>query len=145
MNNQDQLDKKKGYKVLLVIAAVIIVFALFNTKPARDTITPPVKTERTTSLETSNPTPTNKTKQFEDNYVSAWDGSCRPVVKAVKERMNDPESFDHAETVYAYDTKGNFMTVAMKFRGANAYGGKVLTYVTAKVSMDGEVLSLSDF
>ena len=65
-----------------------------------------------------------------ENQFSPWDGSHIDLVKLVKENMNDPKSFEHVETRYSDEKDG--ILIIMKFRGNNAFGGKVLNYVTAK-------------
>ena len=73
-------------------------------------------------------------------YFSAWDGSHIALAQLVKENMNDPKSYEHVETVY-WD-QGDHLIVKMTFRGANAFGGKVLGSVRAKCSLDGRVLEI---
>jgi len=65
-----------------------------------------------------------------DAQFSPWDGSCVPLVKLVKEYMNDPSSFKHVKTTYKVDNQKGF-TVYMEFRGTNAFGGVILNTVTA--------------
>lgn len=73
---------------------------------------------------------------------SSWDGSHRGMVKAVKKAMNDPESFEHEETSYV--DNGDYLTVRMTYRGRNAYGGKVLNAVQARVDFEGNVLEIAE-
>jgi hypothetical protein len=54
--------------------------------------------------------------------------------------MNDPDSYKHEKTVYS--DKGDYLIVIMTFRGKNAFGGMVKNTVTAKVSLNGEVLQI---
>ena len=54
--------------------------------------------------------------------------------------MNDPSSFDHIKTTYS--DKGNYLLVQMKFRGKNSFGAKIIEVVTAKVDLEGNILSL---
>lgn len=62
-----------------------------------------------------------------EKQFSAWDGSHMGLVKLVKENMNDPKSFEHVETKFS--DNGSGLTILMKFRGNNAFGGKVLNTV----------------
>ena len=71
---------------------------------------------------------------------SAYDGSNRGVEKAIKERMNDPDSYEHVKTTF--NDKGDYITVFTQFRGKNAFGGKVLSTAIAKVDFEGHVLAL---
>jgi hypothetical protein len=78
-------------------------------------------------------------KKIEDQF-SAWDGSHRKLEDFIKKNMNDPDSYEHVETVY-WD-RGDFLVVKTTFRGNNAFGGKVKNSVRAKVSLDGEILEI---
>ena len=55
--------------------------------------------------------------------LSAWDGSHRDVVKQVKERLRDPDSFDHMDTwIGPVDDDGEH-SPTMKYRARNGFGG----------------------
>ncbi len=54
--------------------------------------------------------------------------------------MNDPDSYDHIET--RFSDKGDYLFVITKFRGANAFGGKVINTVSANVDFEGNVLEI---
>ena len=82
----------------------------------------------------------NGNAKFKENCYNPVDGSCYAVVHYVKQNMNDPESFQHSETQYSYND--SCIEVLMKFRGNNAFGGKVINYVKAKVSRDCELLEI---
>lgn len=71
---------------------------------------------------------------------SSWDGSHSALKSYVKDNMNDPSSFDHIKTTYS--DKGNYLLVQMKFRGKNSFGAKIIEVVTAKVDLEGNVLSV---
>jgi len=71
---------------------------------------------------------------------SAWDGSHIRLERAVKKSMNDPDSYEHAETRY-FD-RGDHLVVHTTFRGKNAFGGVVMQTVKAKVDLDGEVIQV---
>lgn len=75
-----------------------------------------------------------------EKQFSSWDGSHRILSKAIKKVMNDPSSFEHVETVYI--DMGDHLIVTTKYRGKNAFGGKVLGMVKAKVNLDGQVLEI---
>ena len=58
--------------------------------------------------------------------LSAWDGSHRQFVNLVKNRMNDPDSFEHVETrVTPVQSDTGKHVIIMEFRGRNAFGGLV--------------------
>lgn len=56
--------------------------------------------------------------------------------------MNDPDSYEHDETVY-WDM-GDHLVVKTTYRGKNAFGGVVRNFVKAKVSLDGDILQILD-
>ena len=78
-------------------------------------------------------------KRLEGGF-SAWDGSHRGLTKVIKESMNDPKSYEHAETKY-WDM-GDHLVVTTTFRGKNAFGGVVKNWVKAKTDLDGNVLEV---
>lgn len=79
--------------------------------------------------------------EFEEKCLSSYDGSNRELVRIVKENMNDPDSFEHAETLYKLFK--DYAVVVMKYRGKNKFGALVLGSVTAKVNIeDGSVISI---
>lgn len=76
-------------------------------------------------------------KQF-----SAWNGSNRYLSDYIKQNMNDPGSYEHVSTHYS--DKGGYIFVRTAFRGKNAFGAKVLNVITAKIDIDGNILSVSE-
>lgn len=83
-----------------------------------------------------------KRKKRIESQFSAWDGSHRNLERVIQKSMNDPDSYDHVETVY-WD-QGDHLIVRTTFRGKNAFGGVVKNSVKAKVSLDGQVLQILD-
>ena len=70
---------------------------------------------------------------------SLWDGSHRKLTQTIRQNMNDPDSYEHVETIFA--VVGEDLRVQTKYRGKNMYGGKVLGSVTALVDIEtGEIL-----
>ena len=67
---------------------------------------------------------------------SSYDGAYRPLEKIIKEKMNDPSSYEHIETKYTHVFDGvdrPYMAVETTFRGNNAYGAKVINTASVKV------------
>jgi hypothetical protein len=58
----------------------------------------------------------------------------------IKKSMNDPNSYEHEETVY-WD-KGDHLIVRTTFRGKNAFGGVVKNSIMAKVDLNGNVIEI---
>jgi hypothetical protein len=77
------------------------------------------------------------TRQF-----NPWDGSHRALEKAIKETMNDPDSYKHVET--RYGDRGDYLTLVTKIRGKNAFGGVITSTVRARVDIDGSNLQILD-
>jgi len=75
-----------------------------------------------------------------DDQFSLWDGSNRYLVDLVKEHLNDPKSFDHAETTYK--DMGDYIIVKMTYRAKNAFGGLILQNVTAKSDYKTQTISI---
>lgn len=61
---------------------------------------------------------------------SGWNGSHRDFVMATKKVMNDPDSFEHVETVYKDNDDGT-LRLMMTFRGKNMFGAKILSETIA--------------
>jgi len=87
--------------------------------------------------ETSNLTPQEQKVQ---SQFSSWDGSHRGLEKMIKKSMNDPDSYEHAETRFRDD--GDKIYVITKFRGKNAFGGTVSNTITAYVDYNGNVINI---
>ncbi len=75
-----------------------------------------------------------------ENQFSSWDGSHRGVTELIKKSMNDPDSYEHVET--RFKDNGDHILVITKFRGANAFGGKVVNTISAKVDFSGNVIEV---
>lgn len=69
---------------------------------------------------------------------SAWDGAHMKLERWVKNTMNDPDSYEHIETRYVDNT--TTIGIIMKFRGKNAFGGKVVTTVIAQCGNNCEII-----
>lgn len=80
-----------------------------------------------------------RTAKIEKQF-SSWDGAHRNLEKYIKDHMNDPDSYEHVETKY-WDLKDH-LVVLTTFRGKNAFGGKVINTVKAKVDLDGNVIEI---
>ena len=63
-------------------------------------------------------------KKMIEAQFSSWDGSHINLTKAIKDAMNDPDSYEHISTKY-FDL-GDHIKVVTEFRGTNSFGAKVL-------------------
>lgn len=82
-----------------------------------------------------------RAKRIQEQF-SPWDGSHRKLESFIQKAMNDPDSYEHVETVY-WD-RGDYLIVETTFRGKNAFGGVVKNFVRAKVTLDGVVIEILD-
>lgn len=55
--------------------------------------------------------------------LSGWDGSHRGFMDAVKQRLNDPDSFEHDETTTWRVREDGQNAILMLFRAKNGFGG----------------------
>ncbi len=69
---------------------------------------------------------------------SAWDGSVRAVETSIKERMNDPDSYEHVRTTIPF-AQGMHWVVTSTYRGKNAFGAKIVVTHTFWIQQ-GEVV-----
>jgi hypothetical protein len=87
-------------------------------------------------------TPKNERQIKVESQFSSLDGSHEGLTSFIKEKMNDPESYEHIETRFRDD--GDYIFVSTKFRGTNAFGGKVVNTVSATVDFSGNVIEVLD-
>ena len=79
-------------------------------------------------------------REMVEAAFSAWDGAHIGLAAFIKENMNNPKSYDHVKTTFRDD--GDYITVQTTFRGTNAFNAIVPTTITAKCSLDGQVLEI---
>ena len=72
------------------------------------------------------------------NQFSQWDGSHLALTNLIKEKMNDPSSYEHVKTEYTI--REYYIMVKTTFRGNNKFGAKVLDKVYAAVTTNGDVM-----
>src|SRR5690625_8024183 len=65
-----------------------------------------------------------------ERQFSAWDVSHNNLERLNKKAMNDPDSYEHDETVY-WD-RGDHLVVRTTYRGKHAFGSVVRNFVKAK-------------
>jgi hypothetical protein len=82
----------------------------------------------------------NDRKELVESQLSGWDGSHPGLTKMIKKNMNDPDSYEHVETKYR--DEGQSIFIITKFRGKNAFGGKVMNTISARVDFNGNVIEI---
>ncbi len=73
-----------------------------------------------------------------ERQFSAWDGSHRELERWVEANLKDPDSYEHIETKYG--DQGEYITVQMKFRAKNSFGGYVVNTAIGKYSLNGNAI-----
>jgi hypothetical protein len=58
----------------------------------------------------------------------------------IKDALNDPDSYEHDETIYR--DQGDQLWVRTRFRARNMIGGMVRQQVMAQVDLDGNVIEI---
>jgi hypothetical protein len=163
-----QKKKNSAAGCLVLFAAIVFIIVIINAVNGGDkediAVNDTTVVKSTANL-SATPGPTLSPEEIEqklhDEWVISqfrlWDGSHSRLVKFVKENMNDPKSFEHVETTYLVIStqeqldligKGKIgdLYVHMKFRGANAFGGTILSEVEAIVEYENNTLTvLNDF
>lgn len=95
----------------------------------------PAIPEETGAKETSN----EDIQKVNQQFFSVWDGSNPEFVEAVKNNMNDPDSFKHVET--KYDDKGSYLRIQMKYRGKNGFNAMITTTSTCTFNKSDRTVS----
>ena len=83
-------------------------------------------------------------QETRDEKVAAqfnqWDGSHDNLTKAIKRSMNDPDSYQHVETVYwDMDT---CLIISVTYRGKNAFGGIIIQNTEVRADLDGNIIEI---
>lgn len=73
-----------------------------------------------------------------------WDGSHIQLERMIKQQMNDPNSYEHVETVYWDNDAIDSLIVQTTFRGKNAFGGVVKNFVKVRVNLNGDIIEVID-
>jgi hypothetical protein len=81
---------------------------------------------------------TAERKKELSKYFSGWNGSHIKLTKLLKEKLDDPESFDHAETTY-WDY-GDRIRVVMEYRTKNKFGALVKSEALGWFNNEGTVI-----
>ena len=80
------------------------------------------------------PAPLTRKQQVESQF-SSWNGAHRNLEQRVKAGLKDPDSYEHIET--RYTDKGDYISVYMKYRAKNGFGGYVVETAVANCTLAG--------
>jgi hypothetical protein len=119
--------KKMTTHFLSALAVAFFIFIAFGSDDddSKTNTDGTPKTERQIQLK----------KQF-----NAWNGSHIELTKIIKKSMNDPDSYEHIETVYWDMT--DHVIVSTTYSGKNAFGGRVKNQVKAKADNNGKIIEI---
>jgi hypothetical protein len=85
--------------------------------------------------ETPTPGPSLDDQRGPKPQNSAWDGSIRCVESYLKERLNDPDSYQHVSTTQAI-ASGPYWVVGSTYRAKNGFGALTLHHAQFKIQQD---------
>lgn len=71
---------------------------------------------------------------------SAWNGSHINLTNYVKSNLKDPDSYEHIKTTYK--DNGETLTIYMRYRAKNSFGGYVVNSAVATAQIDGTLVSV---
>lgn len=73
---------------------------------------------------------------YAQNCLSPWDGSHRAFEALVKASLNDPDSYEHVETM-TWPRRGDGRNeIVMTFRAKNGFGGTITAKATGTINAD---------
>jgi hypothetical protein len=81
-----------------------------------------------------------KRRELVEKQFSSLDGNHYNFTAIIKNAMNDPRSFQHVRTTYV--DQGESILVTTQFRGTNSFGGVVVNTMTARFSVDGDLIEI---
>lgn len=135
MGNKGSSDTTEAFQGLILLAVIgLIAFGIFRARddaestpaetaaPAEVTVAPPAAPPQPTPEEVA---AKERDKAYGLWCLSAWDGSHPEFVKAVQDRLNDPDSFQHDDTMVWTVRPDGRNQILMAFRAKNGFGGTV--------------------
>ena len=136
---KDNHPAADGFPWAAVVALAVLSFALVKAcEYCSDPAPPPTLPEYQADPGPAKPAPAKSREAKIKEQFSAWDGAHKGLEAWVKRNMNDPDSYEHVETSCL--DNGETITVILKFRGANAFGGKVVNVARCDFDMDGNMI-----
>ncbi len=133
MNTQQQKSKWKTWHKITVAILILLFFIIGRFVSKQEKIGEQKYQQSLTQAQKDSIAKQEKVNKS----FSAWDGSHNNLVKYVKDRMNDPNSFEHVSTKYWII--GETIVVLMVYRGKNAFGGVITENIKAETNIEGEI------
>lgn len=109
---------------IVLIVLVMVAFNLFTPDKPKAPARPLTAAEQ-------------RTQEIEKQF-SAWNGAHRDLERRVKTALKDPDSYEHIETKYV-DNGAKGISVLMKYRAKNSFGGYVVESIIASYDNAGNL------
>jgi hypothetical protein len=132
MNSQQPTPKKKVNTAGCIVSLVVLILFVWMISVATDDGAPPLTKTQQDSADR---------REYIEKAFSSWDGSHHELVKYVKGDLNDPESFEHDNTVF-WDLKDT-VVIMMQYRAKNAFGGVIRGGAKGWALPDGTLIRYS--
>jgi hypothetical protein len=144
MAKKGSSDTTEAFQGLILLAVIgLIAFGIFRARD--DAEATPAETAATADVTVAppaappQPTPEEvaaKEKEllYGQHCLSLWDGSHPEFVNQVKRRLNDPDSFDHVETVTWPVRDDGRNSIMMTFRAKNGFGGVITSKAMGSIN-----------
>lgn len=78
-------------------------------------------------------------KIIQEKYFSPRDGSCIPLTAVIKEKLSDPDTYEHIKTIYRQTSTPSTYFVECKFRAKNANGDLGVSTASCYLTIDGTI------
>jgi hypothetical protein len=92
------------------------------------------------SSDRSSPRTLTRQEKLEQQF-DPWDGSHIKLKEIIKSNMNDPNSFEHVDTIYR--DHGDYIYIRTDYRGKNVFGGVVPGWMSAEFDIDGNLIRIN--
>lgn len=133
----DKFKKRRRINSVTLSITILLFIGLFTF-----VYSPPGNKEKTVSQKVEIPKTAKQVKEEKiQAQFSGWSGEHRNLERIIKNSMNNPDSYEHVETIYR-KTSNDTIIVSTKFRGTNAFGGVVLNGVVAEFDIDGNFIKI---
>lgn len=127
----DQPGTVKLARALMILVAIVVGLIVIASALLPD---PPPKPK--TQMELIK----EKYPNFPEN--SSWDGSVFTAKQALKQSLNDPDSYESVEWYQVVSQGDGTFFVKHRFRAANAFGAKILQTYGFVLDSAGNVLKI---
>lgn len=141
MNDLEKLERnkrinKKIFKFFAPIFAILFIIIIIAV--VTDTDTPEEKAIAKAELEQK------KKDSISEERTKKLDPILYGLEDIAKSKMRDPDSYEKIESDYDRSDTANVVQMFVKFRGNNAFGGKVVTTIIAEYNIKKDYLDIKN-